>query len=72
MTMAPGGTGLLLAALALLAIFLPGFLLLVASLPFANRLATLPVGNFSANGDVLVSVMGKGAVKDAAREQEAN
>jgi hypothetical protein len=32
-----------------------------------DRLATLPASNFSADGDVLVSAMGKGAVKDAAK-----
>lgn len=35
-----------------------------------DRIATLPASNFSAGGDVLFSAMGKGAVKDAAKEQE--
>ena len=35
-----------------------------------DRVATLPASNFSADGNVLVSAMGKGAVKNAAEEQE--
>ncbi|MCW4462706.1 hypothetical protein OK349_13400 [Sphingomonas sp. BT-65] len=34
-----------------------------------RKVATLPVGNFSASGDVLVSVMSKGDVKDAAEPE---
>lgn len=33
-----------------------------------RRVATLPAGNFSASGDVLVSAMSKGEVKDAAED----
>lgn len=33
-----------------------------------RKVATLPAGNFSASGDVLVSAMGKSAVKDAAKD----
>jgi hypothetical protein len=32
-----------------------------------KRTATLPAGNFSGSGDVLVSAMGKGAIADAAQ-----
>lgn len=39
---APGADGAALAALGLLMVFLPGFLLLVAALPFAERLAANP------------------------------
>lgn len=35
-----------------------------------NRIATLPAANFAGSGDVLVSGMGKGEIKQAARQQE--
>lgn len=34
-----------------------------------KRLATIPVGNFSGSGDVLVSAASKGEIKDLAKEQ---
>ena len=36
-----------------------------------NRLASLPAGNFSGSGDVLVSQMGKAEVARSAKDQQA-
>jgi ribosomal 30S subunit maturation factor RimM len=37
-----------------------------------NRVATLPAANFAGSGDVLVTGMTKGQLKNAAEQQDAN
>jgi hypothetical protein len=37
-----------------------------------NRTATLPAANFTGSGNVLVSAIGKGEVKNTAKQQSTN